>query len=249
MRRIIQSMSLAVLLLLALQASAQTLRVAGAQFPRIFEQQGAGVFQGMGVELVQELAQRLGYDVQFELYPWPRALHLVESGQADVLVGLYKTAEQEDRFLFAETPFYQDEMVFYARKGSFNWDGNISMLHRRKIGVVAGWVHTTPFDAIKGSLNLSTVENVETGLRMLEFGRIDLLAADARNAEPFLNRGPWSRRPVALKPSLGTQVGYLAFPRKPRFEALRSDMDRVFQQLQANGTLKRLALKWSVALP
>ena len=161
MRRIIQSMSLVVLLLFALQASAQTLRVAGAQFPRIFEQQEAGVFQGMGVELVQELAQRLGYDVQFELYPWPRALHLVESGQADVLVGLYKTAEQEDRFLFAETPFYQDEMVFYARKGSFNWDGNINMLHRRKIGVVAGWVHTTPFDAIKGSLNLSTVRSEE----------------------------------------------------------------------------------------
>lgn len=242
-------LGLTCLLLGGTTSHAQSLRVVGATFARIYEQNGYGEFSGMGVDLVRELAQRLGYEVQFELYPWPRAQQMVESGQADVLMGPYKTPERETRFTFAATPFYRDEILFYARRGSPAWDGNSNSLYAKKVGVVAGWVYTPQFDALKSNLDLTTVDKVETGLRMLDFGRIELLAVNQRNTQPVLIQIGLVSKLVPVQPALGSQVGYLAFPKSPRFEALRSDMDRVFQQLLANGTLTRLSQKWSVALP
>lgn len=249
MRLIWLRFGLSCLLLHAAALHAQTLRVVGTTFARIYEQNGYGEFSGMGVDLVRELAQRLGYDVQFELYPWPRAQQMVELGQADVLMGPYKTPDRVARFTFAATPFYRDEILFYARRSSPNWDGNTSSLYGKKVGVVAGWVYTPQFDAIKGNLELTTADQVETGLRMLDFGRIELLAVNQRNTQPVLIQLGLISKLTPVQPALGSQVGYLAFPRQPRFEALRSDMDRVFQQLLANGTLTRLSQKWSVALP
>ena len=85
----------------------------GSHFARIYEPDRRGQPQGLGVDL---LRRTLGESLRLELLPYQRAQYDVEIGEADVLVGPYRTAEREARFLFSQRAFYEDAMVFYARR-------------------------------------------------------------------------------------------------------------------------------------
>ena len=41
--------------------------------------------KGIAVELIQEASKRAGYKVEFDFFPWKRAVTMVESGQYDIL--------------------------------------------------------------------------------------------------------------------------------------------------------------------
>lgn len=96
-------------------AGPRELLVVGTSFPRIYEQEEAGP-SGLGVELLRRALGSRGQGMRFEFYPWLRAQAMVESGQADILMGPYRTPEREQRFLFSPQAFYEDALVFYARR-------------------------------------------------------------------------------------------------------------------------------------
>src|ERR1043165_1762103 len=112
-------------LLLIVPVSARDLLVIGTHFERVYERGQEGEIIGLGPEVVRLIAQRLGHRAIFELYPWARAQALVAQGKADILVGPYKTLERQQLMSFSRLPFYQDQMVFYVRKGTMqDWNGD-----------------------------------------------------------------------------------------------------------------------------
>lgn len=89
-------------------APSTPIRAVGAQFARIFEGAEGQAPRGLAVEL---LTQLLGENVRFEWMPWPRAMLMLEQGDADVLIGPYRTPEREARMLFSVRSFYSDAMI------------------------------------------------------------------------------------------------------------------------------------------
>ncbi|MBC9248954.1 hypothetical protein A9179_01570 [Pseudomonas alcaligenes] len=241
---------LIVCLLLGGPLQAREWLVVGAAFPQVYEQGENGQFHGLATDVLRLLAAELGDELRFELYPWARAQRMVELGAADILVGPYRTAEREARFAFAAVPFYQDRMVFYARRqASPRWDGDFASLAGQRIAVVRGWAYGTRFEAARAQLQLDTVESVPNGLRMLAAGRIELLASNQRNTRAPLAELGLDGQLVQLQPEFDVQRGYFAFPRDSAHAELRERFDRAFTRVVEQGLLARLAAPLEVEVP
>jgi polar amino acid transport system substrate-binding protein len=249
-RQIIHGLLGLALLLCAISATARELIVAGTQFGRVFEQASNGKFTGLAVDLLEEYARTAGDTVRFELVPWPRAQMMVQTGLADILIGPYKTPERELVFAFSDKPFYRDEMVFYARaEGDAGWDGNYAHLKERRIAAIRGWAYGDQFDRMQRELKVDITDSLENGIRMLSNRHVDLLATNRRNTEALLPSMILPRAISPILPIIDTHDGYFAFPKRPGFEALRVEFDKVFDEMVSKGVLAKLALKHGVSVP
>ena len=234
--------------LTALQA--RELLAVGTQFPRVFAANEEGQPVGMAVDLLKQAATSQGHQIRFELYPWLRAQQMVEHGLADILIGPYRTPEREARFLFSQLGFYEDALIFYARREQLGlWTGDFATLRQRPVGLVQGWAYGEAFERARPQLRIHTARNVETGLQMLKLGRVDLLASNERNTAPVIESLGLAGELLPLLPAIGQLRGHFAYPRNPRGEILRLELDRALEQLLAAGELRELARRWQVRIP
>jgi polar amino acid transport system substrate-binding protein len=236
--------------LLAPGAGAVERLVVGAQFSRVFEQAPDGEWSGLGVDLVRALAARAGDTVRFQLYPWPRAQAMVAQGQADILVGPYKSSDRAARFVFLDHAFYRDRMVFFGRRdGGVAWSGDYRALQEIPIAAMRGWHYGDKFDRARPVLQISEVPKLENGARMLMLGRVKLLAANERNLQPILAELGIVNQVAELGPALSVQDGYLAFPRDGRYQPARQRYNQLFTEMVERGELGRMARKHMVQVP
>lgn len=64
---------------------------------------------------------------------------MAEQGQADILIGPYRTPEREARFLFSKRGFYEDALVFYALPSNAGlWRGDPNELSGHAVGAGRG---------------------------------------------------------------------------------------------------------------
>ncbi|WP_426318011.1 substrate-binding periplasmic protein [Pseudoduganella sp. R-43] len=237
-------------LLCCLPAAARDLLVIGTHFERVYERGQEGEIVGLGPEIVRLIAERLGHRAIFELYPWARAQALVAQGKADILVGPYKTFERQQLMSFSKLPFYQDQMVFYVRKGALqDWSGDYASLSEQRIAIVNGWSYGPAFDKARPQLRLDVVNSVDSGLKMLAAQHAQMFASNRRNTEPVLGRLGLSGQLAMLPRVIEVQDGYFAFPKRPAADALRKEFDAEFQRLVESGELKRLGLRHEVNVP
>ena len=231
-------------------AQARELLAVGTQFPRILEFDAKGIARGLAVDLLTRAAAQQGHTVRFESLPWARAQLVVEQGLADVLVGPYRSPERLQRFLFSQLAFYEDALVFYASPAKAElWQGDWSRLSGRSVGLVLGWAYGDAMEQARSSLLISHPGDVATGLRMLQRGRIDLLASNERNTAPVLEAMGLSAQFLVLKPPIAVQAGHFAYCRNASGEELRVNLDRSLEALRSNGTLRELARQWAVRIP
>lgn len=224
------------------------LLVVGAHFARVYER-ADNVFSGMGPEILRALAPALGQPLHFDLFPWARAQSMVAQGQADLLVGPYKSPERLALFSFCERPFYVDQMLFYARaKAGFEWDGDYGSLRDKRVVAINGWAYGDDFDAARGMMNISLTNSVESALAMLAHGRVDLFATNRRNTEPVIPLLALEGKVAPLNRIIALQRGYFAFPKKPEYEAVLERFDRAFNSYVDAGELRLLGKRLNVAV-
>ncbi|MFB9246001.1 transporter substrate-binding domain-containing protein [Massilia antarctica] len=236
---------------LALPAGAapRELLVVGAHFARVYERAN-GEFSGMAVEIIRAIAGELGQPVYFELYPWARAQSMVAQGQADILVGPYKSPERLELFTFSERPFYQDQMVFFSRSNApFAWDGSYASLRGKRIVIINGWAYGDEFDAARKDLLVSVTNSVESALTMLSHGRVDLFASNVRNTEPVVPLLALEGKVVPVGRTICLQRGFFAFPRRPEYDVMRARFDHAFNAYVDSGELRKLGKRLNVQVP
>lgn len=237
-------------LLLPPLALARELLAVGSDFSRVFERTAAGEYRGLGPDVLRQVLEPRGYSLRFASYPWARAQRMVELGQADILIGPYRSPAREARFAFVGPAFYRDRIVFYRRSDKpFAWFGDFRQLAGQRIGVVRAWAYGERFDSVREGLDLVTVEGVANGLKMLSVGRLELLASNQRNTQPVLQALGLGDEISPLEPPIDFQDGYFAFPLQRSHARLREDFDEGFRQLVERGQLARLAAQWQVDIP
>ena len=249
-RRLLALALLWPVLLVPSQAPARELLAVGAQFERVFEYQNSGEYGGLGAELLRLMAARTGNTVRFRMVPWARAQAMLVQGQADILIGPYKTPERMASMAFADKPFYQGQMVFYTRQdASFGWDGDYSVLKGRRVVLLNGWAYGAEWERVRPGLHVSVANTVENGLKMLVHNHVDVFVSNRRNTDPVIVRLGYGRQVKPLPKVIDVQNGYFAFPRSPAFDKLRLQFDQEFSALSDSGELKKLGTRHDVAIP
>jgi polar amino acid transport system substrate-binding protein len=220
----------------------------GSQFARIFEGGEGQPPKGLAVDL---LGQLFGDGLRCEWLPWPRAQMMLEQGEADVLIGPYRTPEREARMLFSVRSFYADAMVWYARRGEeARWSGEFAELAQTPVAAVRGWAYGSRFERMKTGLGqLTWVNNVEAGLQMLARRRVDLFAANDRNCQPVLQRLQLGDAVARCSPPLDVLHGHMAFARSADGEALSRRYDQAFERWLRSAAAADLYRRWNVDRP
>lgn len=221
---------------------AKTLKVVGTHFNKIFEfNEASGRFQGVAVDLLTKIAAQNNLQIEYAIYPWNRAQHLISTGRADILIGPYLTPERVKQMDFIPTPFYTDHMVFYTLKDKpFTWNENRDLLKTKKIITIKGWVYGKTFDEIKDGLFTVQANDIDSAFKMLALGRGDLLLANERNAQDALEKKENQNQFIKTKNSFSFMQGYFAFSFKYKNSEIKKSIYESLSQLSHDGVIERI---------
>ena len=90
------------LLFISFTVPAKTVLFVTSEFPLISEETPEQEHTGLGVDIVKLIATRLDLDYKIESYPLKRALSMMEHGEADAIIGPYRSNEREEYLDYAK---------------------------------------------------------------------------------------------------------------------------------------------------
>ena len=199
-----------------------------------------GKLTGVLVELTQEAFRRAGREVEIRLLPWPRCLAETRDGTADAIVTIFKTAEREAQLAFtAEEVLRQTESLFMRKGSVFRYDGDLEALAGKKIGVVYQTSYGPRLDqALANSLfgGVETQRNMADLVKMLAYGRIDVLPGDRGRILGAAATIGLSDKIAEMPPAVETVSGYLAFTRARDMSAAAHSFDEALRSMKKDGT-------------
>lgn len=230
--------------------------IVGTTFSRLFESApsargvGEGKPQGLAVDLLDAILIPAGYQPRYAFYPWLRAQSMIEHGPAQILVGPYRTPERERVMRFSRQAFYEDSLVFYARRREEGlWWGDFHALRSLRIGSVQGWVYGERFEQARASLDVTPVRDLNTALRMLQLRRLDLIAANQRNSEPVIQELGLVDQVALCAPPFAQLRGHFGFSTEAAGAGWQVLVDAGMQRLRQSGELQQMAARRGVNVP
>ena len=147
--------------------------------------------QGILINLARDAFEKHGISTQYKTYPWSRAIKMVETGQANGLVGAGR--EEVPNLLFTTAPIAQARHSFFVRQGD-TWAFNgFASLHDRKLGAIQDY----SYGDFRETYLLPNKDKIDFAvgtralgqlIKMLEAGRIDTIIAEERVFRDYMLR-------------------------------------------------------------
>ena len=226
---------------------AEPLLFVGSYFPFILQQQADDSPSGVAVDIINAIMTNSDQPFEIVIVPWKRAQILLRDGEADMLIGPYKTAERQDFIDYSSLPFYSDHMVFYSLKAnSFEWQGNYAQLEGKLIGVPLGWTGGESFEAHRSSLRIYGVPELKNGFEMLVRKRVDLVLSNQRNALVTINDLNIAQEINVLNFALEITQGYFGFSKHHDVSRLKALFDQQLSEMVKNGRIKQINQKYGL---
>jgi len=128
---------------------------------------------GFLLAITEAAFKKVGYRVEVEYLPWPRALNNVMNGESEGLLGVYYTPERATRMVYS-IPIGSSELSFFKLRSSTIAFETLRDLRGLTIGVVTGASYTPEFDTSPLFKREGGVD-VRMNIRKLLAGRVDLV--------------------------------------------------------------------------
>lgn len=237
----VRLLALFLLSLLCWPASATKVTVGVNHSPpyRILEEDSVG---GFYVDVFNALAEELDWSVEYRVAPFRRVLWMLETGDADIMLGALPTPEREAYMDFTVQAFPPEPKHFF-HVAPENLITEYADLQGKVIGVLRGSTYAPDFDE-DATLILEPATSYKNLMRMLEAERIDLVVAPelvgrhtAARASERISVSPFTLR--------GTR-SYIAVSRQSDIMTRREELQQAMQSLRKNGTIERIHHRYIV---
>lgn len=205
---------------------------------------------GYVYELISEVFQRLGYDVEINFFPWARSIKVAQEGFADGIMPIYYDEKLTEQFVFSD-PFPGGNIGLLKRKDlpvSYRADPAkdpikaLGGLQDYVFGIVRGSVHIPEFDQAK-FLKKEVVHDDLLNLKKLFGKRVDFIVIDKYTAADIMvKRLPHMIGHLEfMEPALATRNFHVAFSKKvPGYQQRVEDFNRMLQQVVNDTTLDKI---------
>ncbi|MCK5200922.1 MAG: transporter substrate-binding domain-containing protein [Spirochaetales bacterium] len=131
-------------------------------------------FSGIYIDIIKAAAMEMNAELEFIEVPFKRALVMMEEGNADMMLGPNRKPEREQYMVYLlDAPLPRANKAFYVHPESSPIE-KYEDLYGKNIGVLRGAVYFNQFDE-DNKLNKYEIPDYETGIRMVNGGRIDVL--------------------------------------------------------------------------
>lgn len=199
---------------------------------------------GMLVDLVTEAYRRAGYSVEIKLMPWARCLRAAEIGTVDGVFSTFRLPERERFLAFSKEALTTQVIAFFARRDStLSFDGDLGKVRDVKIGIINGTSYGERFDvAVKDRalLNVEQTNSIESNLKKLAFGRVDLIPSYRYVALEMAKRLDLLSQIKEVSPPLDSVPTYLAFTKVRDLRKWSDDFDTALASMKQDGTYDRI---------
>jgi len=233
------------ILLASAGADARQLRAIAEAFPTIAEMAPDGSLHGVGVEIVQQVAARLGMPISITIIPWGRSLAQMQHGDADILIGPYPTPERAAYMDFSADAIYRAKVVLFAPADKqIAWTGDFRALQGLRIGTTLAWYYGAKFNDHQAALILDPTVHQPDAFRMLMRGRVDLVITTESAGQAAVGELGIAGLVTELSPPVDILEGHIGFAKSPDMLAVRQAFDRELAALVADGTVARLNQKY-----
>ncbi len=192
----------------------------GSEFPDILSYDKDGVLKGSAAEIIDTASKKLNFKYKISLYPWIRATEMVKYGQADILIGPYKTKEREKLMKFSKNHFYEDQIILVSlNENKVEWNGDLRSIKNYKVGVVRGWALGKTFEKHKSLLEVTKAESTDKLLQMLQRKRLDIIIVHKRSyTDDIKTKSIDINSFRVLSPPLSRQKGYFAYSQEKELD-------------------------------
>jgi polar amino acid transport system substrate-binding protein len=194
---------------------------------------------GPVIQIASEAFRRAGFELKVEFMPWARILKDGSEGRCGIL-GIWRNAERELIFDFS-LPVVQQELGFFARRGSRHEYQNAQQLAGLSIGVERG-SYLPPLLSDNKGLQFDPAGSLQKNLQKLARGRIDLAFGAKHAGLAGLEREPALKASVEwLSPGLERKDTHLAFTKtQSQAGELLAAFDKGLLSMKADGSLRKI---------
>lgn len=167
-------MILGLLALLATPAAAEKMIfVSGGQSPPlVYEENGKVV--GMDVDVINLFCEKNGITPEYQVYPWKRAIMMVERGDAQGVFSLFRTPEREGFLYYPEATINEVRTLVIGRKDATFQVAGVDDLAGKMIGVVREYKYGPEIDN-RADLNKAVCKDKREMINLLHNGRVDAI--------------------------------------------------------------------------
>jgi polar amino acid transport system substrate-binding protein len=220
----------------------EKMRFAVGNFPPYFSEDMSE--KGAIAVVVKAAMAASDIDVEYDFYPWSRALELAKRGEVAGSPGWTRTPERDTDFLFSE-PFVNCVDGVFSLKDKPLAFSSIKDFKGRRIGVIVNLTYGAEFaDGLaRGDFRVEMAPASENLLKMLLLGRVDAVVLNRSVAAQVL--GGWSKEdaeriqasdtPFLLKP-WRLAVG----KNHPEAKKIIAAFDAGLSKIRRNGSYRRL---------
>lgn len=206
----------------------------------------SGNITGFDIELMAEIAKRMDVELEWVDMPFDSLVAAVDSGKLDMSISCFNYDEERDKTVDFSEAYYTTEDAFVV---SSAFAGTIAVPEdaaNYKVGVQSGSVQdswltdnlVTP--GLLPEANLSRYERVDQAALDLANGRIEVLVGDHVPLQALVAQNPDLR--IVYYGELSTGPINIVLPDGDT--ALKAEIDRIINELQDQGFIDALALKY-----
>ena len=239
MPRFSRAVALFGVLLLAMPALAQRLRLVADAWPPFTD--ATLINGGLATDIVSTALARAGYASEFEQVPWARALMGVGDGRYDVVVNAWYDEARTHLGQFSGEYLLNRVRLIKRRDDPIDFQ-RLEQLHDYPIAVVRGYAYSAAFDG-DTQLQKVPVHNFVMAVRMLAAQRVRLTAEDEYVARYYLSRESLRvRNAVEFLPKALSEnsLHILVSLKNPEHAQIVAGFDREIAKMKADGSYERL---------
>jgi ABC-type amino acid transport substrate-binding protein len=202
-----------------------------------FEQGDPPDYEGFDIDLINDVAQRIGLEVEVKDLPFDALLTGQGSGRYDVAIAATTiTPEREKKVDFSD-PYFNAEQSLLVRK-----DGDIKSIDDVTSDTIIGAQDTTTGETYANDntdADVRPFQEIDDAYQALENGQVDAVMNDLPSTDSVAKDNP----DLEVVDTFDTkeEYGVILFEDQ---DALREAINGALQEIKDDGTLDELYQKW-----
>lgn len=200
-----------------------------------------GALSGFDIDLVNEIAHRLGKTVDWHDMPFDALIPAIQTGSINIIAsGITPTPERAQRVLFTKSYLKGDPLLIVSRAEKPL--KTIEQLTGKSVAVNEGFTADTYMAQIKGPELVRFASPMESFMA-LDSNRVDALVAAQNNVKPFIAHYPQGKFAVSQIPNTSDEYALAISKQNPE---LLEPIQKALDEMTADGTLENLKKKWKL---
>jgi polar amino acid transport system substrate-binding protein len=207
-----------------------------------------GNLVGFDIELMEEIAERMGVELEWQDMPFDSLIAAVQEDKIDMSISCFNYSDERAQLVDFSDPYYTSMDAFIVAEGFTGTFNEPEDAANFKVGVQSGtvqdeWLTDELVDTgLLSESNLSRYERVDQAALDLQVGRIDILMADDVPAKAIVSQFDGLR--IIYEGMLYTGPINIVLPKGAG--DLQTEVNRIIADLQAEGFIDALAEKYFI---